>query len=464
MKLVNLKNPVMASWMREQGARLDAPPFLSGAIETRKLLEQLSVKKDPLRQLTLGGEEGIFHAGRIKRHWVTDPKHGIPFLSSTDILQADLSHLALISKRAVTENPKLMIHKDWSLITRSGSIGRMAYTRPDMDGMACTEDVLRVVPDSGRILPGYLYAFLSSQFGLPLVIGGTYGAIIQHIEPYHIANLPVPRLGEELEASVHKLVQEAARQRSEARKLRHRVLTLVTEELDWHCQKDEARWAIAPSLLLAKRMDAFHHSRSIVAARRNLASHSTSTLLGSKVVEVFEPNRGSRKKVDDPAYGVPFLSSSEVFRLDPQGDYLISRHTPHFEKLLIGESDVFLPRSGQLGGIIGRSVLPLPGCYGYAASEHLVRVRCKTTEDALYVWAVLASEPGYLASIGTAFGSSIPSLDCVHLSELKVPWLGGAKRTTIKELAAEMIELLSLAVREDHHAVCIVESAIDEAS
>ena len=39
MKIVNLKNPVMASWLREQGFRLDAPPFLSGAIEARKLLE-----------------------------------------------------------------------------------------------------------------------------------------------------------------------------------------------------------------------------------------------------------------------------------------------------------------------------------------------------------------------------------------------------------------------------------------
>ena len=70
-----------------------------------------------------------------------------------------------------------------------------------MDGMACSEDVLRVVPDPDRILPGYLYAFLSSKFGKSLVVGGTYGAIIPHIEPHHIASLPVPRLGEELESS-----------------------------------------------------------------------------------------------------------------------------------------------------------------------------------------------------------------------------------------------------------------------
>ena len=87
----------------------------------------------------------------------------------------------------------------------------MAYVRPDMDGMwSFSEHVMNVVPDPDRILPGYLYAFLSSKFGVPLVVGGTYGAIIQHIEPHHIANLPVPRLGEKIETRVHRLIQEAA--------------------------------------------------------------------------------------------------------------------------------------------------------------------------------------------------------------------------------------------------------------
>jgi len=209
MKLGNLKNPVMASWLREQGFRLDAPPFLSGAIEARKLLERLSVKKEPLVSLTQG-ELGIFHAGRVKRNWVIEPEYGVPFLSSTDILQADLSRLSLISQRVVAENSRLIIRKDWSLITRSGSIGQMAYSRPDMDGMACSEHILRVVPNPDLILPGYLYAFLSSKFSVPLIVGGTYGAIIQHIEPHHIAYLHVPRFGEEVEARVHTLIERAA--------------------------------------------------------------------------------------------------------------------------------------------------------------------------------------------------------------------------------------------------------------
>ena len=75
---------------------------------------------------------------------------------------------------------------------------------------------MKVVPDEAKIPPGYLYAFLSSKFGVPLVVSGTYGAIIQHIEPEHIASLPVPRFGDEIEIEIAKLIDSAANARSEA--------------------------------------------------------------------------------------------------------------------------------------------------------------------------------------------------------------------------------------------------------
>jgi type I restriction enzyme, S subunit len=466
MKIVNLKNPVMASWLREQGFRLDAPPFLSGAIEARKLLEQLPVKKEPLASLTTGHNGGIFNGPKFARTYVDDPEYGVPFVGSSDMLQADLSRLPLLGKKDAYSPALsyLRLEEGMTLISCSGTIGRMVYVRSDMAGMWSSQHIMKVVPYPERILPGYLYAFLSSKFGESLVVGGTYGAIIQHIEPHHITNLPVPRLGEAVETRAHELVQEAAAQRSKAATLRAEALAIVVEELGWREPAKRSIYTSVSSLLLTRRMDAFHHSSPVVAAKKTLASHLTSIPLGDKVAEVFEPNRGARRKVSDPAYGVPFLSSSEMFHLDPQGDYLISLRTPNLERLLIGSSDVLLPRSGQLGGIIGRAVLPLPGNYGHAASEHLVRVRCKSPGDALYVWSILASEPGYFASIGTAFGSSIPSLACVLLHELKVPWFTGAKRSQIEEIAAKMVTLLASAIEKDHEAVRAVESAIEEAA
>ena len=452
---------VPSGWLERDGRRLDCGPYMSGALEAKQLLDVLHATKVPLQDVCLGGRGGLVNAGRIKRQWVTDKRHGIRFLSSTDILKADLSNLQLISKQAAAANPRLLIRSGWTLITRAGTIGRMAYARPDMDEMACSEDVLRVIPDPSKIPPGYLFAYLSSKFGVPLVVGGTYGAIIQHIEPEHVANLPVPRLGKRIETEAHELIEEAAKLRDEAAKSQQSAITYVHELLGWRTAP-VANITQADASTLERRMDAFYHTPKVVEARQSLIRLGDERL-GRKVELVFEPNRGPRLRVDDPALGVPFLSSSEVFRLDPIGEYSIStRRTPHLEKLLVSERDLLIPRSGQLGGIIGRAVLPLPTYYGHAASEHLVRVRCTSKEDAFFLWAVLASEPGYLATIGTAFGSSIPSLDCELLADLKVPWFDSAKRRQLCGLVGSAVRAHTRAIHAERNAVRIVEDAIEE--
>ncbi|EOV1093893.1 restriction endonuclease subunit S, partial [Vibrio fluvialis] len=118
-------------WVKKNGYRFDCNPYLSGSIEAKEKLESLKCLKEPLKDITLG----LVNAGRIKRLWAESSEYGRPFLSSTDILKTDLSNIKSISHKAVEANPKLLIKKGWSLITRAGSIGKMSYCRPDMDGM-----------------------------------------------------------------------------------------------------------------------------------------------------------------------------------------------------------------------------------------------------------------------------------------------------------------------------------------
>ena len=84
-----------------------------------------------------------------------------------------------------------------TLISCSGfNAGRSAYVRPDMNGVWSSQDTIKVDPDPEEIKPGYLYAFLLSEFGEALVRGSVYGSAVKHIEPHHIAGLPVPRFSE----------------------------------------------------------------------------------------------------------------------------------------------------------------------------------------------------------------------------------------------------------------------------
>lgn len=431
---------VRSGWLDEGGRRLDCNPYMSGALEARDTLKQLKVRKDALSTLTAGYAGGIYNGPMFKRNYVESVEHGVPFISSGSMSLADLSTLPRL-RRVDAESGRLSYLKlrpGMIMISCSGTIGRMTYVRPDMESVWSSQDVLKVVPNPESIPPGYLYAFLSSCYGVPLVVSGTYGAIIQHIEPEHIAELPVPRFGHDFEQRVASAIDAAAIERVAASQYRREAIDLFLASIEW---KDHTTSIVntpmASSLL--GRMDAFHYSPKVQLGRAKLASRY-GVRLGSQVERVFEPNRGSRLKVTDPDYGVPFLSSSSVFELTPSAEYLVSRSlTPNLEGLLLSGCDVLIPRSGQLGGIIGRAVLPLPMNVGQAGSEHLVRVRCHSQSDAAYLWAVLASEPGYWALIGTAFGSSIPSLDSALIAELTVPWLPDVDRHEISALAGKAV-------------------------
>lgn len=453
---------VRSSWLQEGGRRLDCTPYTSGALEARDTLRRLPVRKDALNNLTTGYAGGIYNGPMFKRNYVESPEYGVPFISSGSMLLADLSNLPLL-RRKDAESPRLSylrLQPGTTLISCSGTVGRMAYVRPDMDGMWSSQDVMKVVPDPARIPPGYLYAFLSSRYGVPLVVSGTYGAIIQHIEPAHITDLPVPRFDRQSEQKISKLIEAAGSERTTASQKRRAAITLFEKAIGWTSFRNITIDNQTMASALLRRMDALYHSAKVELSKEFLSTNS-SLLLSDQVAQIFEPGRGPRLKVDDPVYGIPFLSSSAVFEVSPDGEYCVSRSlTPNLRSLLISANDILLPRSGQLGGIIGRAVLPLAHNIGNAGSEHLVRVRCRTISDAAYLWTALASEPGYWAILGTAFGTSIPSLDPSLIGQLKIPWLKEKHRSDIEMLVREGTVAQDRAITLENDALQLLERMI----
>jgi hypothetical protein len=63
-------------------------------------------------------------------------------------------------------------------------------------------DLLRILVKPGKILPGYLYTFLSSIIGKALIHQGIYGGVIQHIEIPYLNSLPIPRIDSNMEEQI----------------------------------------------------------------------------------------------------------------------------------------------------------------------------------------------------------------------------------------------------------------------
>ena len=77
------------------------------------------------------------------------------------------------------------------LVTRSGTIGRVAYVTPRLDGAIVSDDMIRVrIPDDA--VRYYVYAFLQSPAGISQMLRNEYGAVQQHLEPSHLKDLLVP--------------------------------------------------------------------------------------------------------------------------------------------------------------------------------------------------------------------------------------------------------------------------------
>lgn len=77
------------------------------------------------------------------------------------------------------------------VITRSGTIGRVAFVTSMFDGAIVSDDLIRVrVPDEDMRL--FVWAFLETGLAYDQMMRNEYGAIQQHLEPHHVRDILVP--------------------------------------------------------------------------------------------------------------------------------------------------------------------------------------------------------------------------------------------------------------------------------
>lgn len=471
MKLADLRNPVRYNWLADQGLRLDATPYLSGSYEARKLLERLPGTQpldDVVRKPT-----GIFHAGRSARRWVTDPEYGVPFFSSSDILEADSSFLPLMAKSAIRDNPLLLIERDWTLITRSGTVGRMTYARPDMDGFACSEHVLRVAADASKILSGYLYAFLSSRYGIPMIINAAYGAIVQHIEPDHIADLPVPRFGSEVEEKIHGHVQAAADLRAKAQAWLAAATRDLFEsaglpeflDLRWHDQPRDTGFSttrLTPATLRAQNMAP--RARQLLD---RLASVSHRRL--GDICAHGQLTRGNRfTRIDsEPGYGYRLIGQRQGPWVRPEGRW-VAVAPEVLEDIKAKDESVLVASQGTLGEteVFCRSIF-VTGRWQreFVFSEHFLRIVSGDPDfPGAYLFAFLRSEVAFRIFRAMSTGSKQQDIHEELRREIPVPGCTAADRERIAETVRQAYRWRDEADELEDRAQELLETAVRDAA
>ena len=465
---------VPSRWLEREGRRLDCGPYLSGAMEAKVLLERLPVPRAELRSLTRGHEGGVYIGQQFARNYVSDPDHGVPFLSSSTMLHADFTHADLLKKSDAT-SPRLAhlrIEEGTTLVSRSGTIGRMAYARAEMSGMWASEHAIKIVPDPALVRPGYLHAFLSGRFGLPLVTGGTYGAIVRHIEPLHVARVPVPLAPDGVQEQAHRLVTEAAAMRTDASAKLRAVIREIEAAAGLPPIDRRSSEASAPdtSLVrasaLAGRMDGLFHSRyhrAVLEPLRALPA-SRRTTVGDLAERVFKPPMFKKISVQDRQFGLPLFNTASILRSDPDTDDILSRRVKSIDNLIVHERTVLVPADGQLNGIIGHPVLPIGDVVGGTVNNHAIRLLCSDEDVAGYVFACLSSEYARRQLKARAYGTSIPSLGeagYVGVSGVVLPKLDAPRMKALGLRAFAVRTARHEAIGKEREARALVERWIE---
>ena len=212
----------------ELNLRLDASYHLPTLQQIEANLSKSGFKDVKFREAI----DKIFIPTRFKRPYVTDSNAGVPFLQGSHIPQIkpmDVKYLWGGTKRL----EDILIKKNWVLMTRSGTVGRIGIVRNGWEGWAASEHVLRIIIKSG-IHPGYIAAFLSSPYGEYQIKGKIYGAVVDEIgeqDTSLIEEINILLLPKNIQNKIGNPVFEAYDKRDKANQIEEEAIKLFERRL-----------------------------------------------------------------------------------------------------------------------------------------------------------------------------------------------------------------------------------------
>lgn len=126
---------------------------------------------------------------------------------------------------------KLEVHENTTLITRSGTIGKIAFVPKHWEHWIPSDHIIRVVP-ANEDVAGYLYIFLTSDYGRTLITRYTYGSVVDEIDDNHVRQIAIPLLKDHAsQKRINDLALEANQKRYEAYCLEQEALRLMNEKV-----------------------------------------------------------------------------------------------------------------------------------------------------------------------------------------------------------------------------------------
>lgn len=450
-----------------RGKRLEASVFDVEAKHARAAVEH---GKYPV--MMVGGAKGLttsYVCGRFKRIWVE--KSDLPIFQPSSITDVYPTPDGYISHKTQTNIEALRVHSGQVLMTCSGTIGKLSFVSKTLDNSIFSHDLLRINVKNA-IDAGYIYAYLKSATGNKILLTNSYGAVITHIEPEHLATVPIPDAPEEIKKRINDLIVASYALRDESNVLIDEATALLKKELhfpDIHdfdvalYKKDASIDTFSVKLSkTAGRVDASYHVPIVDAIVAHMKQYSAEvTTVGDKRIskEIILPGRFKRVYVEK-GYGRVFIGGKQIHELDPVNKKYLSlvHHGDRISKQLeLHEGMTLITCSGT----IGKVTLVGKHWENWTANQHIIRVIPASKDVAGYLSVFLASDYGFPLITHYTYGSVVDEIDDNHVSNIPFPILKNAEvQQKINELALQANEKRYEAYKLEQQALRIVDKEV----
>lgn len=447
--------------------RLDASAYNMEAMNALSKVSHCNYGIVPLSDLY----KNAFVGNRFKRIY-TDNLADIPFFLPSDIEDVYPKATKHISAKTRADIDSLRVNNNMLLMSCSGTIGKTTLVGAKLEHQVFSHDLLRITFKNDYDL-GYTYAFFNTEIGLTILRSNNYGAVIDHIEPEHLCNIPIPNAPKEVRKQIHELIVESYNLRNQSNELIDKSQDMMYTELHLpKMQQIEGKRYVEDTDLnnfsikasnLDGRFDVSYHLPLVDEVIRQISLNSEEvTSLGDERIskDIILPGRFKRIYVDKE-HGVPFFGGKQILSLNPSDvKYLsIIHHGDRIDnQLLLEENMCAVTCSGTIG-----KVMIIPKHWeGWTLNQHVMRIKPASKEIAGYIFAWLDSPYCKPLILRNVYGAVVDEIDDIQLSRVPIPLL--KNKEAQKEINDHILEANSLryqAYQKEHEAMTIMNDLLN---
>lgn len=449
------------TWLYKGECRLDGSFYCGDSVQSFLILDKFSKKIEQISNFA----ENVFYPGRFKRIWI-NKKHGKPFFTGAQILQAYPLTDKYIIPSKISSIDSYKVTPQQLLVTRSGTIGKLTFTIEKLSNQLVTEDAIRIEIQN-NIERGYVYAYLKSKIGNPLIQQSVFGAVIDHVEPNHIEQIQIPiidkfdfgKVGSDI-VKAFLLRDHANKLIDESQELFYKLLNLpkISEEnvqylgdekvKAWEIDKWSSRFRLDTSF--------YHPLAKLTVENLEKSGHNIEKLnIKNNIYELPTYKRVYVKK----SFGIPFLSGKNLMESNFSDlKYLSKSPIKNVDDYLIREGMILITMRGTCGNVrlIDQSL------NGFGASHNIMRLIPSEEYFGGYIFTFLISDYGKLQMQAKVLGSVVDVLTPEDLSDIYIPFVDMGIQKQIGEKAQKAFEIRTKANEIEEKAIEFLEKKIKE--